>query len=207
MCMLWQRFGRAACDLALDTITILFVESSCTDANKEQKEARHEKREAAKMKRKADEEWVQGGAAKRLAARRELSSREGLNVRSEHSVGDEGDCRIDVGALFHDRYLQKDQTQPKRKVGGEVEPAMDDFINAAHRDAIQCYRQPAKWFFDFDKTGELISVYVRSAQEFTYLQPPITCNAIQIFLLVAQDASFEHPPSAMSSVHQLSLKI
>jgi hypothetical protein len=80
MCTLWQRFGRAARDLALDAIAILFVESSRTDANKEQKEARREKREAVKMKRKADQKWVQGGAAKRLAAGREMPSREGLNV-------------------------------------------------------------------------------------------------------------------------------
>ena len=40
-----------------------------------------------------------------------------------------------------------------------------------------------------------------------YKQPPITCNAIQIFLLAAHSALFKHPPSAVSSVCQLSLKI
>jgi hypothetical protein len=50
MCTLWQRFGRAARDMALDAIAILFVESSRTDAKKEEKEARREKREVAKRK-------------------------------------------------------------------------------------------------------------------------------------------------------------
>ena len=155
MCTLWQRFGRAACDLALDVIAILFVESSRTDAKKEEKETRHEKREAAKLKRKADKEWVQGGATKRLAVGRDIPSGEDQNVQTKRSI-DDGNCRTDMGASFRECYLQSEQTQLKKKVG-EAELAMDDFINAACQDTIQCYRLPVKWFFDFDKTGESIS--------------------------------------------------
>ena len=177
MCTLWQRLGRAARDLALDAIAILFVESSRTDAKKEEKEVRREKREAAKMKRKADEQWVQGRATKRLAGPKETQSREVLedqNVQTERSVGSDGDCRNEVAASLRERYLQSEQRKPKKKAGSEVEPAMDDFINAASRDGIQCYRMPVKCFFDFDRAGESISIENRRPHEFTYIQSPIT---------------------------------
>lgn len=64
MCTLWQRFGRAARDLELDAIAILFVEPSRTDGNKEAKEVRKEKCDIAKEKRKAGEGWIQGRAPK-----------------------------------------------------------------------------------------------------------------------------------------------
>jgi hypothetical protein len=67
MCTLWQRFGRAARDPELDAIAILFVEPSRTDGNKEAKEARKERRDIEKGKRKASDGWTQGRATKRVA--------------------------------------------------------------------------------------------------------------------------------------------
>jgi len=59
MCTLWQRFGRAARNLAIDAEAILFVEPALTDVKKETKEANRKKREAAKGKRTAHESWPQ----------------------------------------------------------------------------------------------------------------------------------------------------
>jgi hypothetical protein len=59
ICTLWQCFGRATCNLAIDAEAILFVKPALIDAKKEAKEANHKKREAAKGKRTAHESWPQ----------------------------------------------------------------------------------------------------------------------------------------------------
>jgi superfamily II DNA/RNA helicase len=153
MCTLWQRFGRAARNLVIDAEAILFVEPALTDAKKEAKETNRKKREAAKGKRTAHESWPQDrdevldepdyadeNTAKIVRAN---NSREG-------GQGDEAECR--------ELYARPIKVETKKKEIA-IEPAMDDFINAATRFGIKCYRVPARWLFEFDKASELTFIY------------------------------------------------
>ena len=140
MCTLWQRFGRAACNLAIDAVAILFVEPALTDAKKEAKEANRKKRGVAKGKRTAHESWPQDRD----------------EVVDELDYADENATEGIVGAERERRelYTRPIKVETKKKEIA-IEPAMDDFINAATRFGIKCYRVPARWLFEFDKASEL----------------------------------------------------
>lgn len=52
------------------------------------------------------------------------------------------------------RYREGENSSAKKKAAAEVDPAMDDLINATTRKVIGCFRVPARWLFEFDKTCE-----------------------------------------------------
>ena len=154
MCTLWQCFGRAACNLAIDAEAILFVEPALTDVKKETKEANRKKREAAKGKRTAHESWPQDRDEvldePDYADENVTEGIVGANNPQEGGQGAEGErCQL---------YARPIKVKTKKKEIA-IEPAMDDFINAATRFGIKCYHVPARWLFEFDKASELTFIY------------------------------------------------
>jgi superfamily II DNA/RNA helicase len=153
MCTLWQRFGRAGRSLLLDAIAILFVEPSHTDAKRNEKEARREKQAAGKGKRSASESWTQGRVNKRVAVEREAA--EGSKQRRpDNPTGGTEDLN-DYEAKRREEYGRSVAEPSRKNASVKLEPAMDDFINAATRGGVGCYRVPAKWLLGWDKASEL----------------------------------------------------
>jgi hypothetical protein len=152
MCTLWQRFGRAGRNLLLDAIAILFVEPSHTDVKRNEKEVRREKQAAGKGKRTASESWAQGRANKRVAVEREAA--EGSTQQRPDSPTGGAEERNDYEAKHREEYGRSVAEPSRKNAAAKLEPAMDDFINAATREGVGCYRVPAKWLLEWDKASE-----------------------------------------------------
>ncbi|KAF7970094.1 hypothetical protein HWV62_25022 [Athelia sp. TMB] len=154
------RFGRAARDLSLDAIAILFVKPSRTDAKKVERDAWLQKQAE---KRKADAD-LKGHARKRHASDTAQRSRVESNGEDQNPATE---CLTAVAAkttgsqglqALAERYEERGQEQPKKSTAGEVEPVMDDLINAATREEILCIQKPATAMFGNKETAQDMSL-------------------------------------------------
>ncbi|KAJ7179864.1 P-loop containing nucleoside triphosphate hydrolase protein [Mycena crocata] len=177
MCTLWQRLGRAGRALNLVATGLFLVEPKRFDANIAKAEARAAQRAAASKKRKETADAGEQSPAKRAAVSapgapdvpvaRDIV----VPVVSETTVTA---AEVSVSPEPHDILLPPASLPPPtlrdsaaesaraagdqaKKTGADrIEPALDDFINAATRQpgdlADTCFRLPATIYFGNDTT-------------------------------------------------------
>ncbi|KAI6142460.1 P-loop containing nucleoside triphosphate hydrolase protein, partial [Pisolithus tinctorius] len=172
LCSLWQRLGRGARNPNLQATAVIFVESKFFDRNRLKKAENKEKRalkEAEKKRSAMDVAKNQpvpkktrtmgfgdGNCSGRPAEPLTTEQAVGLQSETDSAVletqetmsATERQEKMRLDALRTVAYCKKVMNggQRVKKGGDELEPAEDDFVNAATRH-FRCYRRPVMLYF------------------------------------------------------------
>lgn len=175
MCTLWQRIGRAARDMTLDAIAIIFVESQFLESV--EKDVARAKRNATSKKRKANgpaEGSEQRGAKRRAVAADggTIGRRQGLeavavvtdDAHHQEAVEEREQLLADRRREYASEERAKQRVEEAQKNGkgvtkkrqrtlADIDLEVADVANAGYR-GIGCRRTPFKLFFNSDLTGK-----------------------------------------------------
>lgn len=174
LCTLWQRFGRAVRNQKLQGRALFFVETKYFDETKKKAALAAEKR-----KRKAEKNIAESRPSKRVCttgSTQDIKLTEPSKDRRDHPeeedaiemgvmpVGQTG-SNIDLAAIqaakrlveaerrvLYEKVPAAERKRGKRKMD-DMEPALDDMINARSRPEINCSRLPATVYFRQSKYG------------------------------------------------------
>lgn len=207
MCTLWQRFGRAARDQKLEGTAIFFVEPKYFDSERQKREVN-----AKKRKRKGENyqktKRVAGNPTNdttqpvpiqiHLDGPDEEEDSEGLENGIDQDLelqlpNDAADDNDDARRAVYSTRKHKVSplTVIKAHQKFQLEPAMDDMINAGNR-GLGCRRKPLKLFFNNDRVCMCLSSYVPLFAHSLRHQLRTTLNATNRFLLAAQGVTYRN---------------
>ena len=128
ICALWQRVGRAARDSQRTAKAIVLVEPKHFDATR-----------AGRLER----------AAERAAKQAKTGAvKEGPTIECPAAPSHSG---VSKAPRKHTSAYKESSTASKKRKDVEVEPVLDDFINACTQ-GLHCFRQPATIYFENQKT-------------------------------------------------------
>lgn len=221
MCTAWQRFGRAARLKELTGIALLLVEPKYFDDEREKRAQAKEKRAAKRAQKKKGRPGAGVHVARDPAMAQvqdsgillaqdasEGAGRSGVVGNSDGEEDEDEDSSSDEDAYNDERRAAYSKPKViagvKRKREDELEPAMDDMINAGLRKKIKCHRRPPKLYFGNDKTSMYILNLLLASIAHTLRTYKLRTiwNAIQTCLAAVNDAQSWTPSSAVSSVPQ-----
>ncbi|KAJ3495027.1 hypothetical protein NLJ89_g10694 [Agrocybe chaxingu] len=146
MSTLWQRLGRAGRDRSSDAYGIFLVEKEHFDEEKAKKTARKLRR--ATKKRRRTGQPSPRKQAKTPAAPSPAPNQE-IDQDGDNATSSESESEAEISVQLNERYTTKatDKVDKKKKQAlRELEPVMDDFINAKTR-RIPCRRGPSNTYF------------------------------------------------------------
>jgi superfamily II DNA/RNA helicase len=154
---LWQRFGRGARNRSLEAVAIFLVEKEHFDAAKEKKA----ERTAQKLRKK----WkcTSGktpSPAKKTLRLTNVSSDPNAPKETVHDIDldfhtSDAEAEDEIDNELHTKYVDRMREKVVRKgKKREIEPEMDDLINAKSR-SLNCRRRPINIYFENKKACEL----------------------------------------------------
>ncbi|KAF8152224.1 P-loop containing nucleoside triphosphate hydrolase protein [Crassisporium funariophilum] len=146
---LWQRFGRGACNRSLEATAILLAEKEHFDDERKKTDQRKQER---LRKRKRLSKHGNPSPAKRLPLSNMFPPQTSA-VRADDSPSSGSDAEDPSQTLadLRARYVNKGETQGKfKRKKREIEPVMDDFINAGIR-GLGCRCVPLNVYFENNK--------------------------------------------------------
>lgn len=160
LCSLWQRFGRGARDPNCQAMAIVFVESKFFDHSRSKKAENKVK----KMLKAAQKKWpaTEGTGSEPVLQKRcpdgpqEFANTVALpspsptvmsNTQVLESIG------LDAQRVVEYSKHETKGGQRVKRVGDELGPAEDDFVNAATRH-FGCYRRPIMLYFGNNGHGK-----------------------------------------------------
>jgi hypothetical protein len=172
MSTLWQRFGRGGRNRKLEAIGIFLVEKEHFDEEKARKaEKKAQKMVAKKRKQKKANENPSSprkqartsGQTTVLQVRQhpnqELAVATGpRSVETDSGSSDSESNAAEMSEQLNERYtalppVDQSKTRKKRRVDRDIDPAMDDLINAKSR-GLPCRRKPSNAYFQNNKASE-----------------------------------------------------
>jgi hypothetical protein len=174
MSTLWQRFGRGGRNRKLEAIGIFLVEKEHFDEEK----ARKAEKKAQKMvtKKRKQKKSNEGPSSPRKQVRTSGSQTTVLQVRQHpnqelevatgprsvqvesDSGSSDSESNAEMSEQLNERYtalppVNQSKTRKKRRVDRDVDPAMDDLINAKSR-GLPCRCKPSNAYFQNNKASE-----------------------------------------------------
>ena len=160
LCTLWQRFGRAVRNAALQGIAILIADAKHFDANKERKAnlAESKKRKAEGNVDGKEEPPTKKGRVQKTGPG-SATAIPSIPVPAADSqrvkvLTEEQKQQYEEMRLLYNRRPAAGCRGPQNKVS-EPEPAMLAFINAKTRPHLPCYRTPIDVCFGNFKLGAI----------------------------------------------------
>lgn len=179
MCTIWQRIGRCVRRKDLEGKALIFVEGKFYDEEKQKKVDAAQKRADAKRKKlkcKAADDAAGQGSSREGAQMQTAAEASGSGSRAavqdvsgeqsasgEESEGEDGDAREEFlrerRILYSTPKVVEGDSNARGKGRGkgrhaeELEPALDDMVNAGTREGLNCYRAPPMIYFGNDKLG------------------------------------------------------
>lgn len=177
LCTLWQRLGRGARDPLQHATALIFVELKYFDQNRQKKaenKVKREQKEAKKLegkKRGATESpkdsrpvkkncvGPDGGVTVAVGSNMANDGGNPVEVVTERLAGmQERRMELDLLRVAAYRRRELKNGQKAKRSGNELDPAEDDFVNAATRH-FKCYRRVIMLYFGNEESGECFRLW------------------------------------------------
>lgn len=155
---LWQRLGRAGRNRSIEATALFLVEKEYFDEEKAKKEER-KKSKTEKQKRKRgdkDQQFSNKRAQGLNEAQITINVSETNQETPLQDLASSSSDTDDISEQLRERYTTRVQDKSKKRrarTQRELEPAMDDLINARNR-GLPCRRIPLDVFFENDKASK-----------------------------------------------------
>jgi len=169
LCTLWQRFGCGARDLEQQATGLIFIKSKYFNKNHEKKQKNKQKHEQQLLKKAATKRKLSTNKPspmpKRCRTEGGLTVAGGLVPLADEEMsttvyerdGEREACttrELDLKQVMAYHQKEVKSGQKVKRMGDELDPAEDDFVNAVTRH-FRCYRQPTMLYFGNKASGKL----------------------------------------------------